>query len=59
MELILTILALGIVFGRTSDEKEECLIKAFLGLFLFDLLDGDDDEVEDYEEDYEEDDDVV
>ena len=52
MELILTILALGIIFGRNSDEEEECLSKCFLGLFIFDLLEGDEDidEIEESDE---------
>lgn len=51
MELILTVLALGIVFGRTTDEEEECLNRSFLGLFLFDLFcDGADQGEEETEE---------
>lgn len=51
MELILTILAIGIVFGRNSDEEEEVLNKSFLGLFLFDLLEEDEEVEEDWEDD--------
>lgn len=48
MDLILTVLAFGIVFGkRASKEEEECLNRCFLGLLLIDFLAEGDCEVED------------
>lgn len=54
MKLILTILALGIVFGRrTSEEEEECLNTCFLGLLLIDFLTDDWKGEEDFEDELE------